>query len=378
MENVLVPLYRSLLPRDPCEINGRQWPGLKGGSWDEAWSKEDRQILFADGSFIEIKSYDQDIKTFEGPKRHIIAHDEEPPQPIFNANMARQIALEQNLIFAFTPLDYSQWLWNFLYLGSQTNKDIELFAASHEECDHVNEQVLASIEANIHDPAERAARLKGEWTYVAGRILKEYGDHNLVEPFKIPSHFVYSLIFDPHDDKPTAWNLFADDPHKETTYVVDEGNEEGDVELISKKILARVGHAWIENWACDPSSRRRGKIWGKEERLFDLFSEYFPSLIEANNNVVEGIDALRNMVKQLAGQSPRFRVFKNCVTTHHQLLNWSWRPPKKSGEDRRKPEVYKKFDDNADCCKYKVITFPITLASMKPPSQFKIKSYANE
>lgn len=357
MQSVLIPTYKSILPRKPCRLEGetfegqpRWWPGLRGGAWKTAWDKMDRIIHLEDGSFIEFKSYDQDVDTFAGPPRHIIRMDEEPPEKIYNENLARQITTGRNMLFTMTPLNYSQWLYTGIYERSATDPLIDCFMMSSVENPFADRKVLAAMEKDISDPIERAARLHGEFVYAKGRVWKEYGDHNLCDPFVIPRSYPRAVVIDPHLETPTAVSWFARD-HEGRAIQYNEAEISGDVDHICQEITNRCAGQCIDLWLIDPSSRQSATIHG-QGRLVDRFRKHFPSLILANNNRELGWDVVRYAVKNRPGYGPKALICRNCTITHFQMKNYSWKPPTATGEDRRKPEVYKKHDHFCDNWRY--------------------------
>jgi len=376
IQSVLVPTYERLLPRKPCEINGRKWPGLRGGSWSTAYKTQDHILYLEDGSFIEFKTYEQGRKAMQGAQRHVIRHDEEPPKDVNDENIARQVTLGENLIYTFTPIDYSQWLYADIFVRAAKHPDkVALFRGSVAENPYLAPGMLEAMEAKYTDPAIRAARLYGEPTYLTGRVWKEYGDHNLCDPFPIPDYWDCSVCIDPHDEKPTAVNVFTESPDGQL-YVIGEGDFKGDVNQVCEQIFALTANRNISLWLIDPSSRRKSTLRGKEMRLIDEFRERIPTLIEANNSREVGWDRVRRMVAKPANNMPpKFMVFRTCPVTDFQMRNYSWKPPLKSGESRGKAEVFKKDEDHCDNARYRVMHMPV--AHGEQFNGFGIGVYAN-
>lgn len=357
MNTVIIPTYKSILPRAEARLSGttfegkpRIWPGLKGGSWRSAWSHDERAVYLEDGSFIEIKSYVQGVDHFAGPARHIIRMDEEPPQGIYNENVMRQVTTEQNLLFTMTPLNYSQWLYSDIYEASAKDPNIDAFKMLSRDNPYANQELLATLEKDISDPVERAARLYGEFTYAQGRVWKEYGEHNLIDPKQIPRDWHRSLIIDPHPEKPTAVNWIAED-HDGNLFVYREGDYKGDVKSICNEIKVQCGGEHIDMILIDPSARASASIRGQGP-LTAEFRKYFPGILEANNNRDLGWDIVRKLVRN-GPSGPGLYVMRNCPTTDFQMRNYSWKPPTASGESRSKPEVVKRNDDHCDCIRYR-------------------------
>jgi len=376
--STIIPTYKRLLPRHECVLGGRfeiggdivdvptetfegyerKWPGLDGGSWEKAYDKTRHILYLADGSLIEFKTYEQGNKvsnSFAGPPRHIIRHDEEPPEFLYGENIARQITLEPNILFTMTPLNYSEWVYSQIYEASTHNPKIGAFMMSSADNPTATKASLAALEDGIKDDDIRAARLYGEFTFVKGRVWKEYGDHNLIDPFDIPRDWHRSVIIDPHMTKPTAVNWIAEDPVHERLYVYDEADLTGDIRHICDQISAKCTGQTIDLWLIDPSSQAENKIQGSG-KLIDQFRTHLTNRIMPANNAREiGWDAVRQMVADNPGFGPRLYVSKSCPVTNHQMRNYSWKPPTKTKEDRSKPEVVKRNDDHCDCVRYRAI-----------------------
>lgn len=361
---VAIPTYQRIVPRKPCTLPGltfegkpRTWCGLKGYTWDSAFDKQFNMLYLEDGSFIEFKTYQQaktNLQSFAGPPRHIIAHDEEPPIDVYSENTARQVTLGVNILFAMTPLQYSEWLYSDIYEASRTNPDIAAFKMSSYENPTADVEALDFIKENEPDPAIRAARLYGEFTYLEGRVWKGYGDHNLCDPFRIPDEWQRSVVIDPHPSKPTAVNWFAED-HSGRLYCYREADIKGDVEHVCQQIRSMTGGEYINLWLIDPAAKGQMHTHGGDSILPE-YRKYFPYIIEANNDRHTGWDKVGRYVKAGAdGQKPKLLVFKDCQATHHQMKNYSWKPPTKTGEDRVKPDVVKRNDDHCDCVRYRVM-----------------------
>jgi hypothetical protein len=194
--------------------------------------------------------------------------------------------------------------------------------------------------------------LYGEFTYAQGRVWKEYGDHNFIEPMQIPRDWHKSFCIDPHPEKPTAVNWFAED-HNENVYCYREGYYTGDVKSISDQIKVQCGGEQIDLMLIDPSSRQSATIRGQGS-LIDEFRKYFPGIIEANNARDIGWDVVRKAVRNTPS-GPKFFVMRNCPITNFQMRNYSWKPPLKSGESRGKPDVVKRNDDSCDNVRYRLM-----------------------
>jgi phage terminase large subunit-like protein len=360
---VLQDTYRRILPRKPCDLpwltyEGKQahWPGLRGGSWATAMSTHEGRLYLADNSFIEFKAYEQALDTFAGNQCHIIREDEECGEAYHTENVARQITLKRNIILTLTPLNYSQWIYAIHEKAeSGIEPKFDSILIQRGESKFVSKEVLADMDKDITDPAERAARLFGEFTYAQGKVLTEFGDHNIVDPFPIPDEWHKSVIIDAHLNKSTAISWVAQD-FGGGLWTYNEAEIKGDVKQICSEIAIRCAGQRIDLWLIDPSARQSTSIYDKGPMILE-FRKFFPAILEANNNVNLGIDTLRKFFKNDVN-GPKWKVMKNCQLTIFQLKNASWKPPLKSGETRGKPEIVKKNDEMFDTHRYRALARP--------------------
>jgi len=236
------------------------------------------------------------------------------------------------------------------YIESATNPTIACFQGDLIEIPGMTEEHIRELEKQYEDPAERAARVHGEFTFQEGRVWKEYGDHNLIDPFPIPRDWPIYVILDPHPEKATGVLAVAENPQG-IGYVFWEDEIKGDVHYICERIKAGLAGKYVTTWLIDPSSRQSAGIYGKG-RLIDEFRVDIPQVLEANNDRELGWEAVRKRVKNNPPAGPKLFIFRSCPKTHFQMQNYSWKPPMASGEHRNKPEVVKRNDELCDCIRY--------------------------
>ena len=379
--SVMLEKFKQFTPRKSCLIGDKRWCGLRGGTWDTAWIPSDRILHFEDGSFIEFKTYKQERQSHGGAQRHFIAFDEEPPMDINEENLARQTTTGINTIYTMTPLNYSNWIYRALYQRSAVDPTVFLVTAATSENRFVSRETIEFLEKTYTDPTERAARLYGTPSYQEGLVYKEFGDHNILDPYEIPTRGVrYSVVIDPHEQKATAWNLFAESYAEQDgvtrLYCIAEGDVEGDIEHICNSIFAQLDSRPISLWLCDPSARRRAKIRGHDESIIEEFRQFIPEIEEANNSLDVGITRMRSAIKKYPnGARSKLCFSKTCPVTIHQIKNYSWKPPMKSGEDRTKPMVSLRENDHPDVVRYRIMHLPVN--EYEPFESFGMSVYAN-
>jgi len=389
LHNTILPLILQLCPRGKTRLNGRTsedkqrlWCGLKGGTWDKAWSEKFLTLRFADGSLIEMKTYAMEPMAYEGPVRHYVGHDEPPPRWALTANMSRQITVGTNMSFALTPIGYENWLYTLLENDSQgrcfsIRADIEDNPYIPRDADG-SIGVAKDIENAPIDEAEKAARLHGEWTSIAGRIWKEYGDHNFVDVRDVPREYTRSLVVDSHPDKDDYVNLIAWDETNRRMFVMAEGRFPGMIKDRCLSIRQFAQGECIDLMPFDPSVQQKTSSLSERSR-YDIYRQYFPMLRLANNSR-QALDLGREAVRDLSRKRPDgttgLYVFHSCPITHRQCQNYSWKPPKRTGEDRKWPEVVKADEDHAQNLVYSAQFIGFESYASKIES-FDVGLYAN-
>jgi hypothetical protein len=383
---VLLPMYKKMVPRYPCRLKGetfegnpRQWPGLKGFDWDKAYDKVDKVLHFADGSYVEFKSWDQDTDAFAGPPRHIIREDEEARiESQHRENQARQLTLPVNMMLTFTPLNYSQWLYSEICEGAATSDNVSLTTMTVYDNPFINPETIKVLEASSFNEAEKAARLRGEFTYLTGRVWKTFGQHNWLDFRKLPDRFERILSIDPHRDKDDFANIFAYDNWAKTLYCIAELRVGGDIHRRIKAMRQFCQGEQIDAIIIDPSAKQGAESLN-ERTILDFYLDEFPSAILADNSRAAK-DHGRAIIETMAAQKPdgstRLYIMRNCTRTYHQFLNYSYKPPSRTGEDRNKPMIFKKDEDHCDCG----IQTSQLLPMIDPDTQFKqfdVGLYAN-
>ena len=385
LRQVLLVLFQRFAPRNPCRLEGltyegkpRMWPGLRGYNWKDAFDRVDMVLHLADGSPLEFKSYDQDLEAFAGAPLDFIHPDEEPPENMHRENQARQLTTGVDMRFTLTPLKYSQWLYNEVYQGAAESDDIFVVQASYHDNPHIDEKVVESIKNSDMDEAERAARLYGAFTYTTGRIWKTYGSHNFVDYQKLPDRYTRVLSIDPHRDKDDFANLVAWDSWRGSLYFYRELRASGDIHERIAKVRKLCFGENIDIMVIDPSAEQ-GVRSLSEKNILDFYTEAFPTIMLADNS--RGAkDHSRAVIERLAKKSPsgetNLYVMRNCPRTHHQFLNYSYKPPGRTGEDRKQPAIFKKNEDHCDNAIQAVQFLPVG-RELKRFKQMSTGLYAN-
>lgn len=167
-------------------------------------------------SQIGFKSYDQGREKWQGPSKHLIWNDEEPPPDIYTEGLTRTNATGGIVMLTFTPLlGMSEVVKRFLLekvIGSHVTQ------MTIDDALHYTEEQRRLIIA-AYPAHEREARAKGIPTMGSGKVFPIEEEYIKVEAFPIPEHWVQLGGLDFGWDHPSAGVRIAWDKDNDTIYV---------------------------------------------------------------------------------------------------------------------------------------------------------------
>lgn len=163
-------------------------------------------------SLLGFKHYAQGREAWQGPSKHVIWCDEEPPEDVYGEAMARLIATRGMIYMTFTPLKgMSKVVERLLGLPYDVNMTIE-------DAEHIPEAERARIIASFPE-YEREARARGTPTLGSGRVFPIAEEQIKCKPFVTPDHFVHLGAMDFGWDHPFAAVRMSWDKDADVVYV---------------------------------------------------------------------------------------------------------------------------------------------------------------
>lgn len=299
-----------------------------GGSWKEAYSKQDRILSLVGGSKIDFMSYEADLDKFGSVALDRVHFDEEPPgekgEAIYTQSLRRIVDYQGDIIFTATPEFGLSWT------------STEFWDNRGEE---VDERVwqndwLTIVRASTHDnpfvPAdalsesrmteeEYKVKVLGEWFHLKGLV---YGD------FDFPTH----VVEPPKVEHVRSQDIFVGiDPGIVTTGVVFCAFDRDNSMLVFDELYlhdqaavprhaAQAIKSKLKMWGIkdapryiiDPSARNRNLVTGQNvEAAFHLEGIH----VEPGNNEKEA--GAFEIKRRLQDTPPTFHVSKTCQ-------KWLW------------------------------------------------------
>lgn len=343
---VIIPTLKKLVVREE----------LRGGSWEKAFSKEEETLYWANGSFVELMTYAQDVASYEGASRHLIVEDECCPSDMHHANTARLIDTKGHLIMGLTPInltDRTGWIydwWKQISEGRAESAEWFFFdiwkntTLSKDEIDEYSDSL---------PEGERIARIEGKFPQLLGLILKNFSRPKHVIPaFLPPKNWTIEISVDPHTRTPTAVLFGAIDPDG-NKYIWDELWITGTAKPILAEIQAKLAGYRLNRALMDDSANAPNIILGGfsiRQEFLDPDRDgsnrgiYFLTVSGERKFVRVGIRLIQDHLGlDAVYQKPKVFIGDNCVHLIGEAESWCY-------EDRRNREsqTLKETERNKD------------------------------
>lgn len=344
----LVPKFRHSIPRRY----------LYNHSWEDAWDARNNILLFEDGSVIQFMTYEQKIQAHEGETLHGVMFDEEPPPGIYTVN-TKSLATTNGYVFgAMTPWQSSRFIYQDIYLAAQTSDRVFVVTGKMEDNPYTTERALKDIEDRLTDPAERAARLYGEFAWLTGAVFPEYKRDIHYVPYPaegLPDDWPIVMVVDPHPNKPTfvLWVKFdLSNPDRPVAWAYREAALRGTVEEIANQIRIMSSNEIIDTMLIDAHVLHPDALRGTASLMME-WQRLLPGIAPAPADKNKRINIMKEYFQvNPINNEPRCFITHNCPGTHWQIERYHWKGDTRTGEETSKPQTIKKDDDWVDCLGY--------------------------
>lgn len=337
---------------------------LINGSWEDSYSKADRVLTLANGSTVELMSYDQKLEKFAGTSRHFVHFDEEPPQDIYNECRLRLLDTGGSWWMTMTPVEGMTWVYDDVYMpGLVPGGNVLVIVIDTEENPYVSkieiEAALSGLDAN-----ERKARKEGKFVQLGGVAFPQFipkyfqqdgsGGHLLdvitEEQLLKMRRWTHYASMDHGLNNPTCWLWHAVSPTG-TVITYDEiYDNERLVHDFAREIHERnqsPGRIAPQIYVGDPAIAQRNAQTG--DSIQTAYSMAGVPIVLGNNDVRIGIEKMNRYFKQhkwfIAG----------CPNLVRELQRARWKiyeTAKKRRENNPREELHKKDDHAPDSARY--------------------------
>jgi phage terminase large subunit-like protein len=363
VNTILLPIFkRWVIPSD-----------LVNGSWEDSWSERgvegEKTLHFANGSFLEFRSCDQELVKHAGTSRHFVHFDEEPPSSIFNENLLRLADTNGRFWITMTPIDGMTWVYEDLFMPATTgaNLDVTVIQVSSYDNPHVTVEGLSKATAFL-DEDEKKARLYGQFTPKGGLVYKDFTEsaHVLEEtPWVPPPGWRIYTSTDHGVNNPTAWLWHAVSPTGEVVtfhehYASDMTISEH-AQVVKQYEKDKPWTVWVRTG--DPAMHQRNGESGMS--VIQLYAKEGLGIGTKGvpHEVTIGVDRVRQYLKtNTRSGTPWWQVSRQCTNLIREMraLHWKTYESSKLADSNNPIErIQKKNDHACDALRYFFTLMPV-------------------
>lgn len=358
-----------------------QWippSALINGSWVDSYNNRTRTLTLANGSFLEIMSYEQETDNFAGASRHFTHFDEECPKTIFTECKARLIDTGGSWWMTMTPVEGMTWVYDDIWepvIITKAESKIDIITVDMTENTYLSEVEVEDFLSGL-DENDKLARKAGRFVSIGGLVFKGFNpERHLISSFKGPLPQGWRLMgsIDHGFNNPTSVHWHIVSPDNQVITIREHYRSEWTVTQhvrAIKEIEATLQprHEDILYY-CDPAMRQRNPINGNS--IINEYRRAGVNLIPSNNDVKIGIARMQDY--QMGG---RWFITEDNPKLIWEMRRYRWktRESKKLQEKHGNyDEPHKKDDHAMDDCRYFFVSRPELppVAEIKDLSQIK-------
>lgn len=356
IEKLILPMLRDWIPLACLQKSelGRQ------GAFEASYDSRYHIITLKNGTTIDMLSYDQDSSKSESVELDGAWADEEMPERLYSATLARLVSRRGRFWMTVTPLYSLTWAMSFL---ESDDPNIETYQLSIYDNPHLSTTAIADFINTIPD-IEKEARVHGRFMEFQGLVYKELlarkDAYYVVTDAKLPYfHWPVVMAMDPHPRKATVVTWAWVGPQGEVVFF-DELEMKGTAKEIVDTIRAKesVHRAQTTMRLIDPAARAQGSNIASQTDTLREFEKEGMGFTLADNS-----EAGYNIVHEyLAWDADRELSPLNkpmCQFTHDVPRTWQamthllwdeWNFTRTLRDEKEKVKDYKK--DFPDCVRY--------------------------
>jgi phage terminase large subunit-like protein len=348
--------------------NLKQWlapSDLINGSWEDSYNGSEHMLKLANGSELEIKSYDQELEKFAGVPRHFTHFDEEPPFDIFKECKARLVDYDGRWWMTMTPVDGMTWTFEEIYDPSEdgSNDLIEVIKVNIRDNPHLSKKAIDNLLEGFSED-EQEIRGTGRYIAVSGLVFKYYNpDKHVLEGDVVPpASWRHYITLDPGYNNPAAVLFHAVGPNEQVVTYDEIYVREHTVKQISTLITIKEDY-YREHYGIvpflkiiDAAAKQRQQSTGLSIQI-EYAQNGHNFTTPKSRDVAAGLDKMNDYLRlnkwMLTEKTPNLqremRMYKRADYSTSKLKE----------KNNRKEEPQKKNDHACDSSRYLFQFMPV-------------------
>lgn len=379
IEKLYIPKMKEWIPRAALKGEGK----TKEEAWENSYDSKYHLAHLKAGGMIDFMSYDQAASKSESVELDGVMGDEEMPEDIYAATLARLISRNGRFWMTVTPLYGISWAMKFL---DNIDPQCEVFNISIYDNPYLDSKAVKEFEDSVPEH-EKEARLHGRFMELQGLVYKELRkDIHLLGPDQPKSHYPVIFTMDPHPRKATVMT-WAYVTNKGDVVFFDELEMKGTAREIATAIRAKesLHSARTLLRIIDPAARAQGSNIACQTDTLQEFEKEGMSFSLADNS-----DAGYNVVHEYLSYDETRPISSmnrpRCFFTKDVSLTWygmthllwdEWAFKKSMKDEKERIRDYKK--DFPDCVRYTLAIRPSYRSFMATPQPIgNMKNFMNQ
>lgn len=336
------------------------------------YKDDEKSFVFPNGSRIKLGycDADKDVYQYQGQEYDVIGMEEATHFTEFmrdffeTSNRSTRTDFKPRMYYTSNPGGVGHAWFKRLFIDrdyrGKERADNYVFIPAKVYDNHAlmsaNPEYVETLESLPDD--QREAFLHGNWDVFAGQYFREWRrDTHVIEPFKIPSHWLRFISIDYGYNDPCAVYWHAVDDRRVYTYREMYVTQMMASDIAKRIVELSVGEP-IEYTVASPDMwhKRGGGYMSngtmKGESIADTFADHDVWLEKADNDRLIGWNRMREYMKIQPDGKPLWVIFDTCANLIRTL-------PQLVHDDKRVEDVADGIEDHAaESCRYGLMSRP--------------------
>ena len=304
---------------------GTEWRNQHGPGFSEA--------RFPNGGKIRFLTNDSGARAMQGFSADVLWLDEEHDEAIYNEGMQR---LTRSLwedrsgwaMLTMTPLKGFSWVHR-RFVGSPDEGSAAFFLHGADN-PHIDQEKRARLLRGVNE-GERAARDRGEFTQLEGRVFTEWSRSAHVVPSREVDAQYYTAGIDFGTRAPACWLLCAVTGDDTLEVIAEHYQEQWTITQHARAIHKLLAGREVFWTVADPEDRGARLSLAREHGIPSVAAKKGPGSVRSGINAISE----RLAINPISGR-PALVVHECCTNLIREMEGYCW-APSKGAEVKDKP-----------------------------------------
>lgn len=308
--------YHKMLPKDNNLV--------KYASFTDKRGFLNKLIIFANGSKLRFKTYEQGWESFQGASKDIIHLDEEAPEDIVKECKARLIDRNGILLRTMTPLNGITYTYDEVVLNEINDIEIVYWYFNSEYNPHINQEAQKRIIRSFA-PKEAEVRSKGHFlNLTSGQAYYTFNEENIIDKFEYMPNRPLEISCDFNIDL-MCWSIGQEHQTKDYEFDFVELEGQANTDLLCQMLKNKFPQhkaGWI--FYGDISGNQRHPETSRTN--WAIIKEHFPQAdiyYQTIRNIKDRIDSTNARLKNNADEINLY-ITKNCKRAIKDFRQVTW------------------------------------------------------